>query len=126
MKKRTKKIIVITPLVLIVLLVVFGVLAAHNTKVKVRELFQMNQQLQEEGYYMAEFEFKLLGLGYLIDKGHYYKALSRLDDLHAQYQTKEGLIKMPDFKTKEQECIQHFFETLSLNLDGRIEKVGKE
>ena len=103
MKKRTKKIIVITPLVLIVLLVVFGVLAAHNTKVKIRELFQMNQQLQEEGYYMAEFEFKLLGLGYLIDKGHYYKALSRLDDLHTQYQTKKGLIKMPDFKTKEQE-----------------------
>lgn len=103
MKKRTKNIIVITPLVLIVLLVVFGVLAAHNTKVKIRELFQMNQQLQEEGYYMAEFEFKLLGLGYLIDKGHYYKALSRLDDLHTQYQTKEGLIKMPDFKTEEQE-----------------------
>ncbi len=100
MKKRVKKIIVITP---IVLLVIFGFLIAKNTKTQVRELFQMNQQLQEEGYYMAEFEFKLLGLGYLIDKGHYYEALSRLDDLHTQYQTKEGLIKMPNFKTKEEE-----------------------
>ncbi len=70
MKKRVKNILIIVPIVIIVLLIISGFSIIYNTKTQIRELFQMNKQLQEEGYYMAEFEFKLLGLGYLIDKGH--------------------------------------------------------
>ncbi len=103
MKKKIKKITIVTPIILIVLLLTSIFLVVNDTKTKVRELFQMNKQLQEEGYYMAEFEFKLLGLGYLIDKGYYYEALSRLDNLHTQYKTKEGLIKISDFQSKEEE-----------------------
>ena len=103
MKKRAKNIIILTPIIFIVLLVTLGSLIVNNTKKQVRELFQINQQLQKEGYYMAEFEFKLLGLGYLIDKGHYHEALSKISQLHKQYKTKEGLIKMPDFQNKEEE-----------------------
>ena len=39
----------------------------------------------------------------MLDKGYYYKALSKLNNLHTQFQTREGLIKMPDFRTKEEE-----------------------
>ena len=30
------------------------------------EMFRLNQQRQEEGYYMAELEFKMLGLAYYL------------------------------------------------------------
>ena len=34
-------------------------------------LFKLNRECQEEGYYMAEFEFKMLGFAYQLDKGRY-------------------------------------------------------
>lgn len=74
-----------------------------HTKNQVKDLFRLNKELQEENYYMAEFEFKMLGISYLLDKGHYYTALKKLDELHSQMKTREGLIKMPEFKTKEEE-----------------------
>jgi hypothetical protein len=103
MKKRTKIFLLIAPIALIVLLLILSLLIINDTRTKIRELFHMNKALQEEGYYMAEFEFKLLGLGYLINKGNYCQALSGIDKLHTQYQTREGLIKMPSFQTKEEE-----------------------
>jgi len=36
----------------------------NRTKMQMKELFHMNKKLQEEGYYMAEFEFKMLGIAY--------------------------------------------------------------
>lgn len=74
-----------------------------HTKNQVKDLFRLNKELQEENYYMAEFEFKMLGISYLLDKGHYYTSLKKLDELHSQMKTREGLIKMSDFKTKEEE-----------------------
>ena len=61
----------------------------------------MNKTLQEEGYYMADFEFKMLGFAYLLDKGSYFKALTRLSDFHKQLQNRENLIKIPEFKSKK-------------------------
>ncbi|TAL36692.1 MAG: hypothetical protein EPN93_07655 [Spirochaetes bacterium] len=66
-------------------------------------MFRLNKQLQEEGYYMAEFEFKMLGLAYYIDKGEYIKALTCMRNLHSQLTTREGLIKVPKFSDKKQE-----------------------
>jgi len=52
---------------------------------------------------MAEFEFKMLGIAYYLDKGHYYKSLSLLNQLHKQLKSKENLIKMPKFASKKDE-----------------------
>ncbi|MCW8965360.1 MAG: hypothetical protein OQK82_01535 [Candidatus Pacearchaeota archaeon] len=88
----------------IIILLMFSVsLIAFNTKNKVKDLFKMNKELQEDNYYMAEFEFKMLGISYLLDKGHYYTALRKLNELHNQMETRQDLIKMPNFKTKEEE-----------------------
>lgn len=74
-----------------------------QTKNKIKALFQMNKVLQEENYYMAEFEFKMLGIGYHLDKGAYRKAFGLLDRVHTQLKTREGLIEMPDFASKVEE-----------------------
>ncbi|MBN1791961.1 MAG: hypothetical protein JW830_15800 [Bacteroidales bacterium] len=63
----------------------------------------MNKTLQEEGYYMGDFEFKMLGYGYYLDKGHYKKALKSLDDYHKKLSSREGLMKVPAFKNNREE-----------------------
>lgn len=70
---------------------------------QVSELFRLNKQRQEEGYYMGEFEFKMLGLAYLLDKGKYSDALDGISALHDQLEAKKGLIKVPTFQDKRQE-----------------------
>jgi hypothetical protein len=52
---------------------------------------------------MAEFEFKMLGLAYYIDKGEYWKAITGLRRLHRQLKLREGLVKMPAFADKNEE-----------------------
>ncbi|MBN1788572.1 MAG: hypothetical protein JW806_09305 [Sedimentisphaerales bacterium] len=63
----------------------------------------MNKKLQEEGYYMGEFEFKLMGILYYLDRGQYRKALSTLSRFHRQLKNKENLIKIPEFKDAQEE-----------------------
>lgn len=70
---------------------------------QVPELFRLNKQRQEEGYYMGEFEFKMLGLAYLLDKGRYSDALGALGALHDQLETRKGLVRVPPFEDKRQE-----------------------
>lgn len=69
----------------------------------VPKMFKMNKQLQEEGYYMAEFEYKMLGIVYNLDHGNYHLALSQLNKLDRQLKTRDGLIKVPAFKNKKEE-----------------------
>lgn len=99
----TKKKLILTTLVLLVVLSVSGIVIANRTKTQINELFKMNKELQEQNYYMAEFEFKMLGIAYYLDKGHYCKSLSMLNQLHKQLKTKKNLIKMPTFTSKEDE-----------------------
>ena len=66
-------------------------------------LFKLNKECQEEGYYMAEFEFKMLGFAYQLDKGRYVEALSGIRRLHKQLSSRAGLIKIPKFSSKEEE-----------------------
>jgi hypothetical protein len=66
-------------------------------------LFGLNRRCQEEGYWMAEFEFKMLGFSYLLDKGRYLEAVRGLHRLHEQMRTRQGLVKIPKFTSKREE-----------------------
>ncbi len=98
--KRKKLLIILIPAIL---LLVFIFSIAFRTKTQVKELFKLNKELQEEGFYMAEFEFRMLGFAYTLDKGNYIKALGMLSDYHSQLKKREGLVKMPNFKTNQDE-----------------------
>lgn len=87
----------------IVAVLAAGGLKVLDTKNKVKGLFKLNKVLQEQNYYMAEFEYKMLGILYDLDKGEYLEAFSLLDKLYEQLSTKKGLIKLPDFKDKQEE-----------------------
>ena len=103
MSKKKIVLAVFALVALVLVLIALGVVKAMQTKSLVKELFKLNKQRQEENYYMAEFEFKMLGISYHLDKGNYRKAFSLLDRLHHRLKTKENLIKMPEFTSKEEE-----------------------
>jgi len=83
------------------LLVILGIWA-HSFSL-IPDLFRLNKECQEEGYYMAEFEFKMLGFAYDLDKGQYEKAVSSIRKYHKQLKARQGLIKLPAFTDKKQE-----------------------
>ena len=66
-------------------------------------LFKLNRECQEEGYYMAEFEFKMMGFAYQLDKGRYVEAVSGIRRLHERLRSRKGLIKVPKFSNKGEE-----------------------
>lgn len=101
MKRERLIFLVILPLLTVT--VITGFILINRVRTQVKELFRMNKTLQEEGYYMADFEFKMLGFAYYLDKGFYFAALTRLSDFHQQLQNRENLIKVPEFKRKEDE-----------------------
>ncbi len=98
-----KKYIILGLLSLFILMVTSVTFKSLRVKSQVKDLFKLNKTLQEEGYYMAEFEFRMVGMGYYLDKGHYRKALTMLSDYHTKLSNKEGLIKIPEFKNKQEE-----------------------
>jgi hypothetical protein len=75
----------------------------YSSIASVQEIFRLNEKLKTEGYYMAEFEFKMLGCAYYLDKGQYITAFSRLNALHKQLKSGEGLIKAPKLADKREE-----------------------
>ena len=98
--------VVVFSLVLI-FLAVTGI--SIHVKNQVKSLFRLNKELQEEGYYMADFEFRMLGFSYYIDKGKYLKSLNMLTDYHDKLKNRESLIKIPDFSTSQEE-IEFFLD----------------
>lgn len=100
---QRRKWIALAGVILIALVMGVGGLKALQTKNKIKALFKMNKALQEENYYMAEFEFKMLGIAYCLDKGAYRKGFGLLDRLYAQLSAKKNLIKMPAFASKAEE-----------------------
>ncbi|MBN1499174.1 MAG: hypothetical protein JW982_03385 [Spirochaetes bacterium] len=97
---KTKRKFIISVIITIVLTAAVTVYLSFPS---VPGMFKLNQQLQEQGYYMAEFEFKMVAIAYYLDKGRYYTALSMLHKLNKQLETREGLIKVPEFKNKNEE-----------------------
>lgn len=67
------------------------------------DMFERNAQLQAEGYFTGEFEFKMLGCAYYLDQGDYITAIRRLSALQEQMETRRGLIKVPRFADKKAE-----------------------
>ncbi len=100
--KRNKVILVFGTL-LVLVIAVSGFILMNRIQTKVRELFRLNKVLQEEGYYMADFEFKMLGFSYYLDKGKYDKALRSLSLYHEQLDKRANLIRIPEFKNKAEE-----------------------
>ncbi|HBV86144.1 MAG TPA: hypothetical protein DEF42_05715 [Desulfosporosinus sp.] len=99
--KHKKGILAVMMFISIIISAVF--LTTLHAQTQIRDLFRLNKELQEEGYFMADFEFKMMGMVYWLDHGHYFMALTRLDKLHEQLKTREGLIKVPKFINKEAE-----------------------
>lgn len=89
--------------VVILLILIGSGLYIYRSIASISEMFRLNGALQAEGYYMAEFEFKMLGCAYYLDHGHYFTALHKLNELHDQLKTKKGLIKVPKFANKNEE-----------------------
>lgn len=100
---KAKRYIVVGVLSLFLVIVSMGVSLSLWMKSQVKELFKMNKSLQEQGYYMAEFEFRMLGYGYLFGKGRYLEALRGISDYHDYLSKNENLVKIPDFRNKQEE-----------------------
>lgn len=90
-------------IILIILLLACGGYTALEIKSTMKHLFKMNKLRQEQGYYTAEFEFKLLGIAYCLDKGDYKKGIFLIKKLTNEMETTEGMIKVPKFDNPEDE-----------------------
>jgi len=95
---------VLVALLIVVLLSLSGAgIYVYRTIKSIPQMFKLNEKCKAEGYYVADFEFKMLGCAYYLDKGQYLTALSRLRQLHYQLAYREGLIKVPEFKDNNEE-----------------------
>lgn len=90
-------------LVAIVFLLIGTSITIYRSFAAIPEMFRLNSQLRAEGYYMGEFEFKMVGIIYYLDKGDYMTAFSRFTQLHNQLKSREGLVKIPQFADKKEE-----------------------
>jgi len=97
---RSKKIVLIIAIFMILLLLSYTIYHTFST---VPKLFRLNNALAGEGYYTAEFEFKMLTFAYDLDHGHYLKAYRGINQLYSEMKNKTELIKVPGFKTAEEE-----------------------
>jgi hypothetical protein len=107
---KNNRISSITFLIVIVLLILTGILTTTRFKTQLREIFKMNEALKSEGYYLSEFEFKLLAQAYYLDHGQFIKALSGLRKIHKQLTNKENLIKIPEFSGNKEKL--NFYRNL--------------
>jgi hypothetical protein len=99
---QRKNLIIAISVIAAVILLALGSFV-HRSLALIPEMFQLNSKLRTEGYYMGEFEFKMMGIVYYLDRGEYITAFSRLNQLHNQLKTREGLIKVPQFAGKKEE-----------------------
>lgn len=98
----TKKRVVLSVCIMVVLLFASGAFLTSRVKMKINEIFKLNGERKSEGYYLTEFEFKMLGIAYFIDKGQYIKAFSKLNELHEELKTKIGMLKIPPFSNSKE------------------------
>lgn len=90
------------------ILVTFGLWGYNGASIPT--LFKLNKQLQNEGYYMTEFEFRMLGLAYWIDHGEFEKSMSAISLLKERMKSREGFVKIPAFQSQEEEL--EFYQNL--------------
>jgi hypothetical protein len=122
-KMNRKRIIIITTVILLASVILSVTIISLHVKTKVKEMFKLNKTLQEERYYMADFEFKMVGCGYYLGKGQYTKALTLLTDYHKKLSSREGLIKIPEFKNHQEEI--NFYLNLQNPATGAFIEIGR-
>lgn len=66
------------------------------------QMFRRNAELKAEGYYQAEFEFKMEAALYHLNQGHYWKAYRTLRQIDHELESKEGLEKIPPETSPDQ------------------------
>jgi hypothetical protein len=69
----------------------------------VPRLFKRNAELKAQGYYMAQFEFKMVSVQYYLNEGQYAKAWCTLSRVKHEMETGEGLVKMPEGASPEEQ-----------------------
>ena len=62
----------------------------------VPHLFRRNAELKAQGYYMGEFEFKMVAVQYYLNADRYLTAFTTLRRIRREMETTEGLFKMPE------------------------------
>ncbi|MCC5466157.1 hypothetical protein [Pelosinus baikalensis] len=102
-KNTNRKYLITVIAVMISIVLIVSGSFVYKSLTLIPEMFQLNSELRAEGYYMGEFEFKMVGIVYYIDKGQYITAFSRLNQFHKQLKNREGLIKVPKFADKKEE-----------------------
>lgn len=88
-----KKILIFFSAVSIVLIILSGgSLYYFISKYKegVPKMFQQNRERISEGYYMAEFEFEMVGILYLFDRGYYLRSFKLLKPCTVNWIQKSG------------------------------------
>lgn len=78
-------------------------LTVHSTVDSVPRLFRRNAELKAQGYYMGEFEFKMLASQYHMNVGHYLRAVRTLRRIEAEMLDARNLKKMPANATPEEQ-----------------------
>lgn len=96
-----KRILVVMTTVVIVAGLAAG-LSVRATIKAVPRLFKRNAELKAQGYYMGEFEFKMVAVIYYLNEGSYLKAYSTLQRIRNEMDTTEGLVKMPQEMSPEE------------------------
>lgn len=99
---RLKWIAAVVTAVLLVTGLAVG-LSVHSTIKAVPYLFKRNAELKAQGYYMGEFEFKMLAAQYYLNEGSYAKAYLTLRRIRHEMETTQGLARMPDGASPEQQ-----------------------
>lgn len=75
----------------------------RSTVDSVPRLFRRNAELKAQGYYMGEFEFKMLSSQYHMNAGRYLQAIRTLRGIEAEMQDLQNLKKMPANATPEEQ-----------------------
>jgi hypothetical protein len=96
-----KRILFATLAVLCAVLLAVG-LTVRSTVRSVPRLFRLNAELKTQGYYMGEFEFKMLASQYQMNAGHYLSAIQTLRRIETEMQDPRNLKKMPANATPEE------------------------
>ncbi|TDR81522.1 hypothetical protein [Paludibacterium purpuratum] len=76
---------------------------AVSTIRSVPALFQRNAQLKAQGYYVGEFEFKMLASQQYLNDGQYLRAFSTLRRIRDEMQPPVALPQMPPHASAEQQ-----------------------
>lgn len=107
-QKNRKRLVAPGRLVPAVLLLfcTLGILVAvgvYGFNSRLKEMFHLNRELQEENYVMSEFEYRLKGISYLWDKGRWGEAVGLFNRYYDQLKSREGLVKLPVFNSARDE-----------------------